>query len=453
MGKRKTLGVVFLVSFLLFLVQIVLQGSEEEDAKLQVYSENTMLQFLEETPQFSDEIESTKNHCALDTGIYKAWKTGIVTSLGSPIIKDCYKIIAGDNLESTRVNNNLQKWLKTFKQQMYSNKAYHSLLQQSRNCSRLKGTLNNNLYNTKLERDFPIAYVFLVYESPLQFLRLFKILYKPQNSYCIHADRKSPFREFYDNIIKCFDNVIAPTKQFDVQWAKYTMLEAQVQCFTDLVNLREIQTEERKWKYVVNLCGKELPLHSTKEMVQMIQSMKGTSSIVTWPIPKTEWMTMKRFKRHTIPFNLTLYKSMAYNALSADFTTFMVTNFRARNLLRFFKDVVVPEEHFYSVLFHMPGVPGSYSPDIPDEGYFEVSHYFWRSNRAEKALPCFGSTIHMICIVTHSDLPRIMRETNNGDTSLFQNKYFMEKNHVVMDCMEEMIVAKNKLEYEEDCHV
>ncbi len=44
-----------------------------------------------------------------------------------------------------------------------------------------------------------------------------------------------------------------------------------------------------------------------------------------------------------------------------------------------------------------------------------------------------------------------MRETNNGDTALFQNKYFMEKNHIVMDCMEEMIVAKNKLEYKQDC--
>ena len=389
--------------------------------------------------------------CTLPSEGYKAWKIGLVTGLGSPIIKNCSKIISGDIAESSRAQRLQKNWMSTYKEQYYSKGADKSLLKQSSKCSWLQETMSNNLYNTNLEIDFPLAYIFLVYESPLQFLRLFKILYKPQNTYCIHVDVKSPKREFFNNIVRCFDNVIMASKLTDVRWSVYTMLDAQVQCFTDLVNLREKQEEDRKWKYVINLCSKELPLHTTKEMVQMLQSMKGTSSIVAWPIPKKEWWTIRRLREQPIPFNLSFYKSMAYNALSAPFATFMVKDPRAQELYQFFRKTDFPEEHFYPVLFHMPDIPGGYNPQIPLEDYFEVGHYFWRTNAAEVALPCYGETVHGICIVTHSDFPRIMRETKNGKTALFQNKYFMELNHVAMDCMEEMIVTKNKRDYEIDC--
>ena len=41
-----------------------------------------------------------------------------------------------------------------------------------------------------------------------------------------------------------------------------------------------------------------------------------------------------------------------------------------------------------------------------------------------------------------------MKETKNRSTALFHNKYFMELDHVVMDCIEERIVDMNKREYE-----
>ena len=66
-------------------------------------------------------------------------------------------------------------------------------------------------------------------------------------------------------------------------------------------------------------------------------------------------------------------------------------------------------------------------------------------------LPCYGRIYHNICIVNHANLPRIMQETKNGSTALFHNKYFMEDNHLIMDCMEERLVAMNKLEYELEC--
>lgn len=35
--------------------------------------------------------------------------------------------------------------------------------------------------------------------------------------------------------------------------------------------------------------------------------------------------------------------------------------------------------------------------------------------------------------------------------ALFHNKYFMERDHTVMDCIEEELISRNKLEYERDC--
>lgn len=34
---------------------------------------------------------------------------------------------------------------------------------------------------------------------------------------------------------------------------------------------------------------------------------------------------------------------------------------------------------------------------------------------------------------------------------MFHNKYFMERDHTVMDCIEEEIVNRNKEEYKRDC--
>ena len=45
-------------------------------------------------------------------------------------------------------------------------------------------------------------------------------------------------------------------------------MEAQMRCMTDLVKFRA--KEKYKWKYVINLCGKELPLMTNREMVKRL---------------------------------------------------------------------------------------------------------------------------------------------------------------------------------------
>ena len=221
--------------------------------------------------------------------------------------------------------------------------------------------MTNNLYNTQLEVNFPVAFNFLVYDSPQQFLRLLRLLYRPQNVYCIHPDKKSVFLSFYNNVSKCFHNIITATELMDVHWGEYTIMDAQMHCLSDLVNYREKQDKNNWWKYVINLCGKELPLHTTKDIVKKLVSMEGTSAVHTRPIPDSEWRTTKRLVNKTLPYDLTFYKSMTYTALSASFVTFLKRNNTAQSLYNFFRDSNFPEEHFYATLFHMPGTPGGYN--------------------------------------------------------------------------------------------
>ena len=383
--------------------------------------------------------------CEVPKGGFKSWKQGVVTLIQPTINKSCPKIISGDKDETNRVK---QAKLKLPK----DNFSIDALIRKTSNCTWLAEYLSDNLYNTELEKSFPIAFSFIVYDNPRQFLRLFKFLYKPQNIHCIHPDKKTKphFYTFFKNIASCFTNVIIAKNRIDVYWGHPSLMEAQMSCFSDLLDYRARQ-EWNKWRYVINLCGKELPIISTKEMVKKLIYMNGTSSIVGWVIPKSEWWTWRRLRGKPLPYNLTFYKSMTYNALSEPFVRFLMKSSVAQKVYTFFKDTDFPEEHFYPTLFRMPGIPGGYNPAIPDDKYFEVGHYFWRTNQAEVALPCFGETVHGICVVNYGDLPRVMQETKNGETALFQNKYFMEKDYVAMDCMEERIVDMNRKEFKQDC--
>ena len=156
-----------------------------------------------------------------------------------------------------------------------------ALLERVRDCSWLREYFTDNLYNSELEKSFPIAFTFVVYDSAQQVLRLLRLLYRPQNAYCIHYDAKttSPIKEYAKAIAGCLDNMIVPSKLESVVWGHYSVLAAQMNCMTDLLKFRSHSGASRKWKYLLNLCGKELPLLTSKEMVQKLVKLNGSSSL------------------------------------------------------------------------------------------------------------------------------------------------------------------------------
>ena len=381
---------------------------------------------------------SVENQCLVPPKGFKAWNQGQITLVCPTVRKNCSKLIAGDKEEREKVNKTIEGWK--------SDVSYANLMEITSNCSLLRDMFNNTLYISKLEVSFPIAFLFVVYESPEQFLRLLKVLYRPHNVYCIHPDIKSKYYQFFTNIAECFPNIVISKHLFNVTREGNTVVKAQRSCYTDLVHYRQHQEKTEKWQYVINLCGKELPLTSIREMVKKLISMNGTSCVKV-----SRRGSDKQLNGKILPYNLTYYKSLTYTALSEPFVHFMLHNKTARALYDLMLETLIPEEHFYATLFMAPGTPGGYNPRIRKSKYIAMDHSFWRTTPENSALQCFGKTVHKICVVNFADLPRILKETNNGNTALFHNKYFIELDPVVMDCLEERIVEMNKREYKMEC--
>ena len=68
-------------------------------------------------------------------------------------------------------------------------------------------------------------------------------------------------------------------------------------------------------------------------------------------------------------------------------------------------------------------------------------------------LKCNSPVVHGVCIISSADLYQVKHEVDldNVQGPLFHNKYFMEKDHTVMDCLEEQLVIRNKREYMKEC--
>ena len=361
---------------------------------------------------------------------------------------NCSKLLAGDKEEVRRVKQTMETWknasLNGFKMQQVQDRHWLTYY-----------FMNNEVHNSDLEKSFPLAFTFMVHESPQQVLRLLRLLYRPQNSYCIHYDAKSTdeFKELFNSVADCLENVIIASRQESVVWGHYSVLGAQMNCMKDLLDLRTQQ--QHKWKYLLNLCGKELPLVTNREMVLRLAKLNGRSSVRAYKTPaefmhRIKYLVELNEEKTEIgnkskllgdpPFNISqLYKSRTFVALSYQFARFLHTNDTAIEIHEFFKKCANPEEHFYATMFMLPGAPGGWANG---NDYFNLESVFWIRDGHEI---CRGKVVHKVCVVGVGDLPRIV-EMAGGH--FFHNKYFMEYDPVVMSCMEERIIQMNKLEYQ-----
>ena len=381
-----------------------------------------------------------------------------------------------------------EKWIEEDNAQMNENVT--GFLHNTSNCTWVQAQLNNNYYVSMKERSFPIAYAINLDKYPYQIFRLLKVIYRSHNVYCLHYDFKSDIatKKIFFNIASCMDNVIIPRKIEDVYWGWYTLEEAYANCFSDLILARE----NYPWKYVITLCGKELPLRTNAEIVSLLEPLKGTSSIEVLGHSGTDefkykyrstlnkvtgWVTYKDIPLDPIPYNLKVYKSWAYVALSFQFVEYYLCSETGITMREFMKDVRIPEENIYAMLFMKPGVPGGYDPKQKDN-IFPVTSYIWLYgfHKLFYRSVCSGWNIHNICMVGIGDLYRLSykpgiksrwidrynrpSKIHSGGNDyggskdrgpLFHNRYCMKRDHVVIDCMESELRWRNQLEFNRDC--
>jgi hypothetical protein len=167
------------------------------------------------------------------------------------------------------------------------------------------------------------------------------------------------------------------------------------------------------------------------------------------------WVELTNTTLGPIPYNITVYKSAASanSALSYKFTKFILTNNKSLAFSKFLNDVHSGVEFFFSTMNALPEAPGGFKMIPADLKLPLISHRDWTHTIIKHPHLCKRRrVVHDICIVSSSDLPRLFTVSRNKQW-LFHNKYFMEYDHVVIDCLERELLMRNSHEYIQDCQI
>ena len=151
------------------------------------------------------------------------------------------------------------------------------------------------------------------------------------------------------------------------------------------------------------------------------------------------------------PYGIEIRKSNNFIAEKDSFVDFLLYSHVAQEFRKWIMDAEIPEEHFYaSLYYHNHTYPISNLRIYPS-----VTVYQWMITvkREEASRYCRGETVRFVCILTSADLARIYKVAlaEGRRTYFFFNKYHMDRDHVVMDCMEQRLVSQNQREFLEDC--
>ena len=209
----------------------------------------------------------------------------------------------------------------------------------------------------QIEIDYPISYAILTYQHAEQIDRLLRLIWRPQNHYCFHIDSKSTdsFKQAIKSISNCFDNVFITNKSENIYWGSFSILQAELNCMQDLLN------ENKKWNYLIHMSGNEFPLKTNYELVKILNMYNGTNEIKISNLKMDEYrykykfddlklmesryINLKKLKlKQPPPLNYSIMKGYTNAILSREFTEYVLTNQNVQTLIKWSKDMLIPDE-------------------------------------------------------------------------------------------------------------
>ncbi|KAL7057966.1 hypothetical protein AAHC03_016950 [Spirometra sp. Aus1] len=302
-----------------------------------------------------------------------------------------------------------------------------------RNCKKFKQKLfPKEVPISDAERAFPLAFLLTVYKDINQVARLLRLIYRPQNFYAIHVDKKSPllFYKAVQEVAKCFgDNVgvIPRNESINVTWGDYTVLEQELVAARLLLKMG-------KWKYLINLTGQELPLKTNLELVLGLKALNGSNIVRATIKRRREW----RIPKFKLSFPLTWVKNSVHIVGKREFVEFILHDKRAIEVteaLRQFAYKKIPDEQLYGTLAYNAhlGAPGAcrHLYEFGDKNVEVlrlpelIRFKRWRPN------PCPTKYVRGICILGSQHLPELV-----NSHSLFANKFHENYFPEGYDCLE-----------------
>ena len=269
------------------------------------------------------------------------------------------------------MNGEVVEWMKTIPKRKYfwSDREHLTL---TINCdSYIKRIGYHTRPVSDEEAEFPIAYNILIHKDIEQMESLLKVIYRPQNTYCIHVDGKSPksLHNSVHSLAKCLDNVFVASKLENVTYAGFSRLKADINCMSDHMN------HQIEWKYLINIASQAFPLKTNAELVRILKVYNGANDIegifggrIIRSRFQLEWLegkgTIARTgKKHSPPpHDIDIVRGSAYGTFSRGFVEFLLNNTMARDLLEWSRHTYSPDEHYWATLHHTYTNPHLHTP-------------------------------------------------------------------------------------------
>ncbi|XP_068127816.1 beta-1,3-galactosyl-O-glycosyl-glycoprotein beta-1,6-N-acetylglucosaminyltransferase 4-like [Hyperolius riggenbachi] len=299
---------------------------------------------------------------------------------------------------------------------------------------------------SKEELEFPIAYSMVVHKDAINVERLLHTIYSPVNVYCIHYDLKSSskFQNAMTNLASCFPNVFIASKLERVIYAHFSRLQADLNCLSDLLS------SPVQWKYVINLCGQDMPIKSNYELVSEMKKLNGENMLETFRPShdkKERYMYHHRprfsfrgdymivpqntyLKKTPPPFGIEMFAGSAYFVLSHAFIKYIFSSPFVKEFLEWSKDTYSPDEHFWATLVRLPGVPGEIPRSQDDVTVFDSKTRLVRWSFIKSNPPCSGTYIRDVCIYGAAELQWLIKSEH-----WFGNKFDPKVDPVSVECL------------------
>lgn len=319
-------------------------------------------------------------------------------------------------------------------------------------------------YTSLEEIEFPLAYVLIfTYKETMiqQYMKQLAFLYRDHNVYCVHVDRRGPewWIAAIQKLTKCFPNIVYVDDPVKVWFRHWSQLEAQLRCYSILLEL-----DTPLWEYGMTLKGVELPLVTNREMVNYLKTQKrrviipkgqSATSMFSKPIIQDQ-ATYKTCLRQgmsfltddllpPVPPEIQLFRSKDESvgvAVPNDFVEFMLSDDRAIDLREYLKLVQGAEDFFYQTVNHFskPGAPGRTIVHAKTSGIIAKN----------TQVVCPNILLQDNCTMETRDIPELVSLSERKD-HFFCYKYLISHDQAPMLCLEEKLQWRNRQEYLRDC--
>ena len=193
-----------------------------------------------------------------------------VPKIETTALANCKNILSGSEEELQKAELEMSKRPKV---PIYE----ETYLEWTKDCSNFKtsrGYVTSPL--SQEEAGFPLAFSIAMYTDVEQAERLLRMIYQPQNVYCIHIDIKASVlvHRTMHHIAQCFPNVFIASHLDKIKWGDISVLYPDLNCMRDLINFYK-----GRWKYYINLTGQEMPLRTNYELVRIAKIFNGSNDI------------------------------------------------------------------------------------------------------------------------------------------------------------------------------